>query len=297
MYDKEQKEVIKMMYKKIIAGLMAVTSAALVFSCGSKDSSSESSTETTAVQDTTAADTTADDITDAVTEDVTEATTEELIPPVPAEASDPNTVTFDDDNCAFVQIIDDDEFCAKGEVSVAELAGNKMLKFTDDFTTPMEGKVQKIAIYAAPLIGKENLAKVKSIEFDFYADAVAQEYTDENGELKTVPGTICGGGGSSTAKLDSDGKNKWFGFKDFEGGEYDFEYSGPIHQEFKFLLASSGQCWDETMEGANFLIMRWGSENKSNIYVDNIVFYDEDGNSIPLDGDGTMPDLTKKTEE
>ena len=284
-----------MMMKKIFAGLLAITAAAGMFSCGSKDSSSESSTETTAAQESAADETTtAEAVTEEATEAPSEETTEELIPPVPAEASDPNTVTFDDDNCVFAEVINDDEYCAKGEISVAELAGNKMLKFTDDFTTPMEGKVQKIAIYAAPLIGIENLPKVKSIEFDLYADAVAEEYKDENGEMKTVPGTICGGGGSSTAKLDNDGKNKWYGFKDFEGGEYDFEYSAPLHQEFKFLLAGSGQCWDETMKGANFLVMRWGSENKSNIYIDNIVFYDEDGNSIPLDGDGTMPDLTEE---
>ena len=36
------------------------------------------------------------------------------------------------------------------------------------------------------------------------------------------------------------------------------------------------------MEDANFLIMRWGIANESDMYIDNIVFYDEDGNSIPV---------------
>ena len=36
------------------------------------------------------------------------------------------------------------------------------------------------------------------------------------------------------------------------------------------------------MEDANFLIMRWGIANESDMYIDNIVFYDEDGKSIPL---------------
>lgn len=278
-----------MMFKRFIAGLAAVTFAAVPVSCGNKDSSSDSPAGTTAAQVTDAEEPTA--------EPTTREPVENLIPPVPAEATDPNTVTFDDDNCSFAEVIADDEFCAKGELSVAELAGNKMLRFSDDFTTPIAGKVQKICIYAAPLIGVENLARVRSIEFDLYADASAEDYVDENGDRKKVPGTICGGGGTATAQLDSDGNGKWYGFKDFEGGEYDFEYSGPLHQEFKFLLANSGQCWDETMEGANFLIMRWGSENKSDLYIDNIVFYDENGESIPLDGSGAMPDLTEEPAE
>lgn len=263
------------MNKRILAAIAAFFTAVGACSCGSKDSSSsESSSE---VQTTEAV---TENTTEAMNEETTEETTKE--PPVPAEASDPNTVTFDNGDFSFAKVINDDGHSAAGELSVAELAGNKMLKFTDDFSVPMEGKVQKICISALPLIGKENLSKVRSIEFDLYADAVAQEYTDENGELKQVPGTICGGGGTVTAVMDSEGKGKWYGFSDFEGGEYDFDYSAPLHQEFKFLLAESGQCWSEEMEDPNFLIMRWGSENKSNLYIDNIVFYDESGNSIPL---------------
>ncbi|MBQ2264814.1 MAG: hypothetical protein II341_05345 [Oscillospiraceae bacterium] len=36
----------------------------------------------------------------------------------------------------------------------------------------------------------------------------------------------------------------------------------------------------------NFLIMRWGIQNLSSMYIDNITFYDADGNSIPLNGYG-----------
>ena len=39
------------------------------------------------------------------------------------------------------------------------------------------------------------------------------------------------------------------------------------------------------MEDANFLIMRWGLANESDMMIDNIVFYDADGNSIPLASD------------
>ena len=244
-----------MILKKLIAGLTAAAAAAGTFSCGSKKSSSE----------------------------------DKLPPPVPAEASDPNTVDFNDGLCDFAEVITDDDLSAKGTLSVEELAGNKMLKFSDDFTVPLDGKVQKVRVYAGSLVGVENLSKVRSVSFDLYADAEAEDYTDENGDKKRVPGTICGGGGTVVAKRDGKGKRSWYGFADFEGGEYNFEYSAPQHETFKFLLADSGMIWDETMPGANFLIMRWGSENLSNLYIDNIVFYDADGKSIPLAGDRQKP--------
>ncbi|MDE7104704.1 MAG: hypothetical protein K2O36_02355, partial [Ruminococcus sp.] len=72
-------------------------------------------------------------------------------------------------------------------------------------------------------------------------------------------------------------------FGDWEGGEYDFERSEAIHIELKFLLAVSGQCWDGETDESNFLIMRWGAQNEGNFYIDNIVFYDEDKNSLPIE--------------
>lgn len=273
-----------MKYMKIIAGAAALTLISCVCSCGKSSSSSEnapaSSSASSSVSD---ADTTsaADNSSEAPSE-TEPATEEELIPPVPAEATDPNTVTFDDGKFDFASIQDADDDSASGKLEIADVQGNKMLKFADDLSVPLDGKVQKIIIHPALLIGQENIGKVRRIEFDAYADALAPNYKNEDGELVQVPGTICGGGGSVTAALDSEGKPKWTDFAEFQGGEYNFEMSGAIHAEFKFLLAASGQCWDESMEDANFLIMRWGSENDSNFYIDNIVFYDEDGNSIPL---------------
>lgn len=206
-----------------------------------------------------------------------------LVPPPPAECSDPNAVTFDDDDFSFVSIINDDAQSAKGELSVTEIEGNKMLKFTDDLTVPLDGKVQKLSINAAHLLTPDDLARVRSIEFDLYADAVSENYTNQDGKKVKAPGTICAGGGTITAKKGGDGKGTWYDFAKFEGGEYNCERSGAIHAQFRFLLADSGICWDETMHDANFLIMRWGSENDSNLYIDNIVFYDENGESIPVD--------------
>lgn len=205
-----------------------------------------------------------------------------LVPPPPAECDDPNAVTFDDGCFSFVSVINDDKQAAKGDLSVTEIENNKMLKFTDDLTVPAESKVQKLSINAARLLAPEDLAKVRSIEFDLYADAVSENYTNQDGDKVKAPGTICAGGGTVTAKENGDGKGIWYDFAEFEGGEYNCERSGAIHAQFKFLLADSGLCWDETMDDANFLVMRWGSENDSNLYIDNIVFYDENDQSIPV---------------
>lgn len=254
-----------MNYKNFIAGAMAFALAACASGCGDKknsDSNPDTSKETTAPAETTA---------EPTTEEATEPE-----PPTPVEASDPNAVTFDDGIFDFAFAKNDDDDCAKGELSVVELMGNKMLKFTDDNTVPLDGKVQKIGISATKLLGSEGAAKVRSIEFDMYAQATADNLKTDDADGVRAPGWIGGGGGTVTAQ------EKWYDFKEFSGGEYNFETSGNVHAVFKFLLADSGQCWSEDMEDANFLIMRWGIANESDMYIDNIVFYDEDGNSIPL---------------
>lgn len=209
--------------------------------------------------------------------DVEYSEEEELVPPVPVEAEDVNAVTFDDEDFSFAEIICDDDFAAEGELSIVEVQGNKMLKFTDSSSVELADKVQKIKIHANSLIGAENLEKVRSIEFDVYADATADELVNEDGENVKAPGWIGGGGGTVTAKDD-----KWYDFSEYGGGEYNFDMSGAVHAQFKFLLAEGGLAWSNDMEDANFLIMRWGLQNQSNLYIDNIVFYDEEGNSIPL---------------
>lgn len=258
-----------MNYKNFIAGAMAFALAACAAGCSDKKNP-DAGSETVPV----------------------ETTTEEPIPPTPTEATDPNAITFDDGRFDFAYVKTDDKDCAKGEVSVAELMGNKMLKFADDNTVPLEGKVQKIGISVTKLLGSKGAAKVRRIEFDMYAEATSDGLKRDDGEVVRAPGWIGGGGGTVTAQ------EKWYDFQDFSGGEYNFEASGAVHAEFKFLLADSGQCWTEEMDDANFLIMRWGVANESDMYIDNIVFYDEDGNSIPIAPASTAAeDLMSKAED
>jgi len=201
-------------------------------------------------------------------------------PPAPVEASDENSVTFDDGDYFFANIIADDDQSAEGELSVEEIQGNRMLKFTDSGKSMENKSVQKININALRLLGDENLEKVRRIEFDLYADAVDSLLVTENGESVKAPGWIGGGGGMV------DQNEKWYDFAEYSSGEYNFDFSGACHVVFDFLLADSGKRWSSGMkDDAHFIIMRWGLQNHSNTYIDNITFYDTDGKSIPLKKD------------
>lgn len=266
-----------MRYKKILAGAMAFALAVCSWAC-SKNTETDDKSDAPQETETTAEVTTEEPTEEPTTAEATEEeTTEERVQPTPVEADDPNAVTFDDGEFSFAAIISDDDAAASGELSVEKLMGNKMLKFTDDNSADLSVKVQKISINVLKLLGSEGVAKVRSIEFDVYAQATADGLSTDDAEGVRAPGWIGGGGGTVTAKDD-----KWYDFQEFSGGEYDFETSGPVHAQFRFLLADSGLCWSEDMEDPNFLIMRWGIANESDLFIDNIVFLDEDGNSIPI---------------
>jgi hypothetical protein len=198
-------------------------------------------------------------------------------PPAPVEATDENSITFDEGKYDFASILDSDYKAAKGSLSIAEIQGNKMLKFTDSGETFKNDLIQKIRISMLPIMTPENIAKVSSIEFDLYADAVDDSLIAEDGSHLKVPGWIGGGGGTEVADEET-----WYSFAEFAATDYTHERSGACHVKFQFFLTKSGKKWSAEMEDPNFLIMRWGAQNNSNIYVDNITFYDESGNSLPL---------------
>ena len=110
-----------MNYKSLIAS--AMTFALLTSAVGCDDKNEESSSSSMPESSTAEI-----SETDAVSEET--EPTEELIPPTPVEATDENSVTFDDDNFSFASVVDD-EGASQGELSVVEVQGNKMLKFTD----------------------------------------------------------------------------------------------------------------------------------------------------------------------
>ncbi len=262
--------------KKTLVLLSVLTAMLLsVTACGG-ESNSTAETEAPTTQATEAP------------EEVTEAPTEaETEPPTnaPFAEADPNAVTFDDGNFDFASIVCDDDGSADGTLSIEVVDGNSMLKYTDTKTTAenLGTLVQKISIDVSKLLTPEQYAEVSSIGFDILAKAEGDLLVGESGENLKVPGWIGGGGGSVTMD------DKWYGFADYsasEINEYNLERSDAYRVNFKFLLASGGKRWDAAMEAPNFLIMRWGIQNLSSTYIDNITFYDADGNSLPLSGYG-----------
>ena len=170
-----------MNYRRVIAGALAFVMAACAAGCGKKDSGKNDSKENT---------------TAATTEEVTtEEATKGKEQPMPTVPTDPNAITFDDGKFDFVFEKGDDPDCAKGTLSVEELLGNKMLKFADDNTVPLSGKVQKIGISVAKLLGYEGAARVRRIEFDMYAKATADHLKTDDADGVRAPGWIGGGGG------------------------------------------------------------------------------------------------------
>ena len=228
--------------------------------------------------------------TTAVTPSVSEAetaeelTTEEITEPptnAPLPDADPNACTFDEIGADVAVPVVDDSDCADGTLTIAQIDGNNMLRFTDQTTTAdnLEKSVQKIRFDVSRLLSPEQLGLVDRIEFDLYAEAKADAFVNEDGEHVRAPGWIGGGGGTECA----DGK--WYGFADYSGSglqEYVLERSDACHVSFRFMLAASGKKWDETMTQPYLQIMRWGMGNISDLYLDNLTFFDAEGNSIPL---------------
>ncbi|MDE6088534.1 MAG: hypothetical protein K2G25_09135, partial [Oscillospiraceae bacterium] len=194
--------------------------------------------------------------------------------------SDMNAVNFNDGNHAFVKIPDTG---AAGELSVENVDGNFMLKFTDLSTNSenLAESVQEIQVSAGQLLNPDQLESVRKIGFDFYVKAKEDLYQNEAGESLRVPGAISING----TTLCTDGT--FYEFEGFSAGDvkqYNLERSDACHVEFEFLLAESGKCWDSSIETEKlyFTIRRIGMENISDSYLDNLVFYDAEGNSIPL---------------
>lgn len=249
--------------------------AAMLLSMTACDGGKENSEPTEATTEATEATTEAEEVTEAPTEEETVPTN------APFPEADPNAVTFDDGRYDFVSIFCDDDLAADGTLSVETIDGNAMLKFTDTKTNAdnVGTIVMKLLVDAKSLLAPEDLEKVYSIRFDIGAKAEGELLVGDDGTAMRVPGWIGGGGGSITA----DGN--WYGFADFSASsiqEYALERSDMYNVEFKFLLASAGKNWNASAEECKLQIMRWGVQNSSSTYIDNITFYDADGNSIPL---------------
>lgn len=172
-----------------------------------------------------------------------------------------NVIDFEDGNMSFAraQIDDGGDLSV---VSVVDFNGSKQLKVDvqDCTLTP------KIAFDINAILGDNNMSKVSKITMDV---------TAESKDGTTPPGWV----GGCIGTVGSENIPGW-SQGDWEGGEYENAVSAPFTIERKFLLPAQ-RFVDGTPE-TTMLFMRWATDVPYNLYLDNITFYDNDGNAIEL---------------
>lgn len=263
----------KLMSLMMVCAMLATTA----MGCGDDAAESTATTTTTTATTTT---------TEAEETTTTEATT--TTPEIPAPTVDANAITFEDDDLWTAHAMCEKNFEndeSNVELTVEEFNGTKQLRIQvldkDDNGTY---KVPKIVFNIAELVGAENIHKIKKISCDFTSNAVG-EFTGDDGTAALVPGNAMGalaGGLAAEKKTDADGglvQNTWATFTEFAFDCWDWQWCYS-HVDANILLDAN--CYEEGNADATFVIMRWGIPNQADLYVDNITFYDADGNSIPL---------------
>lgn len=230
-----------------------------------------------------------------------EETTEELVEPdYPVITPDANAITFNDSDdlftahCMAQKNFENDESDCR--LSVAEYKGERQLKIEvlDYDNEKYMYKVPKIVFDMDELVGSENLSKVKSFSCDITQVAVG-EFKGDDGEMMLVPGNLMGTFGSNVGEECADWYQPTGSSNEFAQAEWDFEWEY-LHVEGKWLLKG---FVDGTTD-STLVFMRWGIPNQADIYIDNITFYDEDGNSVPIvytPGAADEDDSTDNTEE
>lgn len=202
-----------------------------------------------------------------------------------SEICDGATVTFEDGFLWTAECINDFNFEddeAECELSVEEFNGNSQLRI-QVITQDDEGnyKIPKIRFDVDKLIGTENVSKIKTVSMDISAVANGT-FLAENGEEILVPGNCIG-------EIDANSGEEcavWTTLAEFAFEEWK-ETSVTKHIVGNFLLPKSRYIDGE--KGCTIVFMRWTIPNKADVYIDNITFYDDNGNPIPLVYDPLNP--------
>lgn len=258
------------MKRKIISVLAVCSLIVSMTSCGP-----ETKEENSTVEETTA-------VTTAAEEEIPAETTEELVEPdYPVVTPDANAITFNDSDdlftahCMAQKNFENDE--SNCNLSVAEYKGERQLKIEvlDYDNEKYMYKTPKIVFDVDELVGVDNLRKVKSFSCDITQVAVG-EFTGDDGEKMLVPGNLMGTFGSNVGE-----EGDWYvpagSSNEYAQAEWDFEWEY-LHVEGKWLLKG----FVDGAADSTLVFMRWSIPNQADIYLDNITFYDEDGNSIPI---------------
>lgn len=254
--------------KRLTALLMACSMLLALTSCSDKSSSKDEEVTTTAATTTAA---------------TTETTTEVTLPPpeIPAPVVDANAITFENGadlftaQCMKASEFTDDE--ANCNLSVAEYNGTKQLKVeVIDKNDAGEYKVPKIVFDVDRLVGTENVSRIAKCSLDVTQVAVGM-FTGEDGTEMLVPGNLAGKLGSNVGKDCASWLEPSGGEYAVDEWDYEFVYK---HIEAEWILET--KRYVNGQEGCTLVFMRWAIPNQADVYIDNLTFYDDEGNSIPI---------------
>lgn len=263
--------------RRKITALLVMCGMLLAFTACDKGESSSTKDESS-VSETTAA---TEEVTEEVAEEVTEAVTEELVEPdYPTFEVDENSITFDDGDVYTAHCMNEQNF-ENGEsncnISVAEYKGQKQLKIEVlDKNDAGNYNIPKIVFDVDELVGSENLSKIKTFSVDITQVAVG-EFIGDDGVGMLVPGNLMGSFGSNVGPECADWYEPTGTANNFLASEWNFEWVYH-HAEGKWLLKG----YVDGTTDSTLVFMRWNIPNQADIYIDNLTFYDEAGNSIPI---------------
>lgn len=219
----------------------------------------------------------------AESESESEAEGPEEEPEKPVLEADENAITFEDGDLYTAYNIDIDEN-GKGNgdssgtnLTIAEYNGSKMLKIEVlDQDDDGNYKVPKVGFDVDALVGAENVNKISSFKFDMFQVAVGT-FTGEDGTEVLCPANFLGGfGGNSPTTEDP---SRWVSFGEFSASEWTWDW---VYTQFTGKILLDSNKFEAGQDGCSIVLMRWGQPNQADIYIDNITFYDADGNSIPI---------------
>lgn len=224
------------------------------------------------------------EITTVPEEEEPEVTTteEELVEPdYPVIVPDENAITFNDGDdlftahCMAQKNFENDESNCK--LSIAEYKGERQLKIEvlDYDDEKYMYKTPKIVFDIDQLVGIDNQSKIKSFSCDI-TQVAAGMFKGDDGEEIFVPGNLMGTFGSNVGE-DAEWYQPTGSSNEYAQAEWNFEWEY-LHVEGKWLLKG----FADGCEGSALVFMRWSIPNQADIYIDNLTFYDEDGNSIPI---------------
>lgn len=289
------------MKKYLVLALTAAIALGSFAACGEEEKESSSASSSSSVSESSASESSESEASEsesesseseASTSESSEATSDESTsteeepaeePEKPVLVADENAITFEDGDIYTAYNIDvDAEGKGNGDSSgtnltVAEYNGSKMLKVEvleqDDSGNY---KVPKIGFDVDALVGAENVDKIKSFKFDMFQVAVGT-FTGEDGTEVLCPANFIGGfGGNSPTTEDP---SRWVSFGEFSAAEWTWDW---VYSEFTGKILLDSNKFEAGQEGCSIVLMRWGQPNQADIYIDNITFYDADGNSIPI---------------